>query len=100
MTTNTYNARGQLLTTTNPRNETTTFNYDTNGYLLSADGPLPGTNDTVSFTYDAAGRIRTVTDPDAYTIIAGYDNLDRVTNVTYPDGTFVAFTYDKLDRVK
>src|SRR5665213_3278488 len=30
-TTNTYNARGQILTTANPKDELTTFNYDPNG---------------------------------------------------------------------
>ena len=100
LTTNSYNARGQVLTTTNPKNETTTFNYDTNGYLLSIDGPLTGTNDTTSFTYDAVGRIQTTTAPDGYTLAYAHDNLDRLTNVTYPDTTFEAFTYDRLDRVK
>ena len=100
MTTNTYNARGQLLATTNPRNETTSYTYDTNGYLLAVDGPLPGTNDSTRFTYDDVGRVQTITSPDGYTLAYRYDNLDRLTNVAYPDGTFTAFTYDKLDRVK
>ena len=52
----TYNARGQLLTETNPKGETTAYTYDTNGYLVAVDGPLPGTNDTVTATYDALGR--------------------------------------------
>ena len=55
-TTNTYNARGQLLTQTNPKGETTTYTYDSNGYLLAVDGPLPGTSDLVTATYDAYGR--------------------------------------------
>jgi len=49
----TYSARGQLLTETNPKNETTSYTYDTNGYLVAVDGPLPGTNDVVTATYDA-----------------------------------------------
>jgi RHS repeat-associated protein len=101
MTTNTYNARGQLLTTTNPKGETQAFSYDTtNGYLLAIDGPLPGTNDLTRFTYDAVGRARTVTDVDGYTLAFAYDNLDRLTNITYPDGTFEAFTFDRLDFAK
>jgi YD repeat-containing protein len=100
MTTNTYNPRGQLLTTTNPRGETRTCNYDTNGYLLSVDSPLPGTNDATSFTYDSVGRVRTTTGPDGYTLTYGYDNLDRLTNITYPDGTLEAFAYTNLDRVQ
>ena len=100
MTTNIYNPRGQLLTTTNPRGETRKYNYDTNGYLLSIDGPLPGTNDVTSFTYDVVGRVRTTTGPDGYTLTYGYDNLARLTNITYPDATFEAFAYKYLDRVQ
>jgi RHS repeat-associated protein len=99
LTTNTYNARGQILTTTNPRGETRTYSYDTNGYLLSVDGPLPGSADSLAFTYDAVGRLQTARDTDGYTVTNYYDNLDRLTNVIHPDGTFSSFTYDKLDCV-
>jgi RHS repeat-associated protein len=99
LTTNTYNARGQLLTTTNPKGETTTFTHDANGRLLSLDGPLPGSSDQATFTYDAVGRVRTVTSPDGYAVTNSYDDLDRLTNVAYPDGTFTAVTFDKLDAV-
>jgi RHS repeat-associated protein len=78
-------------------NETVTCTYDTNGYLVAVDGPLPGTNDVVSATYDTYGRVRTMTDVSGYTTTYDYDNLDRVTRITYPDGTFGQFTYDRLD---
>ena len=84
----------------NPKGETRTLTYDSNGYVIAADGPLPGTNDAIAFSYDTAGRVRTVTGTDGYTVTYSYDNLDRMTNIAYPDGTFAAFTYDKLDVVK
>ncbi len=96
-TTNTYNARGQLLTVTNPKNETTTYTYNTNGFLIASDGPLPGTNDVVSVTYDSFGRLRTKTETDGYTVTFDYDALDRRTRITFPDGTFDQKTYDRLD---
>lgn len=99
MTTNTYNTRGQLLTTTDPKGETTSFNYDANGYLLAIDGPLAGSSDSISFGYDALGRVRTFTDLDGYTVTNSHDNFDRLTSVQYPDGTSLTLTYDKLDRV-
>jgi RHS repeat-associated protein len=99
-TTNTYNNRGQLTSTRNPLGETIAFSYDANGYLLTADGALPGTNDSLNFTYDSFGRPRTVTDADGFSITNSYDNLDRLTNIAFMDGTFAAFTYDKLDRAK
>lgn len=97
----TYNARGQLLTASNPKNETISFTYDTSGYLTAIDGPLPGTNDSVSATYDAFGRMQTITDVSGYTRINSYDALDRLTRVTYPDSTSARFIYspDRLDLV-
>src|SRR5205807_1978285 len=95
----TYNARGQLLTVTNPRNETTTCTYDTNGYELAIDGPLPGTNDVVTFAYDSYGRVRTMADRTGYAITADYDALDRITLATFPDSTFRQYTYIRLDPV-
>jgi RHS repeat-associated protein len=98
-TTFTYNARGQLLTETNPKSETTTYTYDTNGYLIAADGPLAGTNDTVTATYDDFGRTRTKTDVSGYTLTFDYDDLDRLVKVTHPDSTFEQFIYNRLDMV-
>jgi RHS repeat-associated protein len=96
-----YNARGQLLTATNPKNETITFTYDINGYLITIDGPLPETNDVVSATYDAFGRMRTITGVSGYTRTNSYDALDRLTQVTYPDSTFTRYTYsyDRFDLI-
>jgi len=94
-----YNATGQILSVTDAKNETTTYNYATNGYLLSIDGPLPGTNDTVTLTYDAFGRVQSLTDVSGYAVNYAYDNLDRVTRLTHPDGSFSQFIYDRLDCV-
>jgi len=93
----TYNARGQLVSSTNPKGETTINTYDANGYLIMVDGPLPGTNDAVTATYDSAGRTRTKTDESGYTLTFDYDNLDRLTKVTHPDGTFSEYTFNRLD---
>jgi RHS repeat-associated protein len=93
----TYNARGQLLTLTDPKNETATFTYDANGYFVEAQGALGGTNDTISASYDAFGRVGSLTDVSGYAVGFGYDNLDRVTSISYPDGTSVQMGYDRLD---
>ena len=37
------------------------FTYTTEGLLASVDGPLSGTGDTISYTYDADGYLETVT---------------------------------------
>ncbi len=108
----TYNSVGQIRTVTNAKNEVTTYWYHPTGqgitptttlsptavgYLVRIDGPLAGTSDTVNFTYDAQGRVRTYTDTANYTLTYTYDNLNRATRVDYPDNTYVQLGYDKLD---
>ena len=41
-TTLAYNARGELLSSTNALTQTTTLAYDTSGYLQSVTGPVSG----------------------------------------------------------
>jgi YD repeat-containing protein len=88
----TYNTAGQPLTVTNAKGETTTYGYS-NGYLQS----VTRAGATVSLTYDAFGRVRTVTQPDGYAVTTDYDGLNRVTKTAYPDGTFEQYTYQHLD---
>ena len=99
-TTFTYNAYGQILTRRNAKNETTTYGYGDGtpghplGYLTSITSPpFNNVSAVTSFTYDAANRVRTVTDSDGYTVITDYDDLDRPTQITYPDGTDQQFQF-------
>ncbi|HEY1052757.1 MAG TPA: RHS repeat-associated core domain-containing protein [Prosthecobacter sp.] len=92
----TYNARGQATSATNARGDTSTYVYNALGQLTSADGPLPGTGDQCTFTYDAEGRVNTMT-RDSYTIDMDHDALNRPTRVTYPDGSYEQVTYTHLD---
>lgn len=93
----TYNVRGQVTSIANALNEITTFVYDGNGFLTAIDGPLAGTQDRNTFTYDAVGRVRTATDSDGYTLIIDYDALDRITKLTFPDGTSQDIAYDRME---
>ncbi|HEX2746710.1 MAG TPA: hypothetical protein VHM91_01830, partial [Verrucomicrobiales bacterium] len=98
ITTFTYNARGQRLTTASPQG-TTTYGYNANGCLTSIDGPLAGTGDTTTYTYDAQCRVSGVTGPDGYAVTFAYDSLDRLTRRTFPDTTYEEITYNRLDPV-
>lgn len=98
ITTATYNAAGQVLAMTNAKSETTTYGYDSNGYLQSVTGPVTGS--TTTYTYDARGRLLTKTTPDGYALAYEYDDFDRQTKVTYPDGTVEQYIYDRLDAVE
>ena len=66
--------------------------------LLTVTGPVSGA--TTTFTYDAYGRVETVTAADGYTVRFDYDALNRVTQRTYPDDTTETFTYTRLDLVE
>jgi RHS repeat-associated protein len=91
----TYNSFGQPLVVSNAENETTTYDYDSNGYLQMVTG-----NDSeqiTTYTYDSAGRIETVTDSDDYTVTTEYDNLDRITKIIYPNGSYEETKYKWLD---
>jgi len=95
-TTLTYNARGQALTVTNAKNETTTNTYDAvTGVLQTTTGPVTGS--TTTFSYDGYGRLQTVTEPDGYAVTTAYDTLNRVTTRTYPDNSTETSTYSRLD---
>ena len=103
-TTMTYNTQGQLLTRTvvvGGSNQTTTLAYYTSGstgFLHTVTGPVTGA--VTTYTYDAVGRVHTVTDSEGYVLTTAYDNLDRPTTVTYPDGTTDQTVYHNLDVAK
>ncbi|MDD5435511.1 MAG: hypothetical protein PH343_08785, partial [Nitrospira sp.] len=93
-TTYTYNAAGNLLTTTDNNSNQIIFTYDTLGRKKSINDPDHG---LWSYTYDANGNLQTQTDARNVTVTFNYDNLNRVTSRTYSTGkTPVIYTYDNL----
>jgi RHS repeat-associated protein len=72
-----------------------TYTYGTNGMLASVDGPLSGTGDTVSFTYDALGFVQTITNEIGHvTTVDTVNDRGQPTLVTDPNGIKTALTYD------
>jgi RHS repeat-associated protein len=114
----TYTTGGQLLTrtetdtttqtvpyATSGQTRTTTYTWDTNGRLLSINGPLAadglGHDDAVTFTYDANGNRLTMTDGLGHvTQYGSYDANGRPGTATDMNGVVTAFTYDDLGHVK
>jgi RHS repeat-associated protein len=120
-TTYTYDAAGRLLTTTDPLSHVTTNHYDAVGNL---DWTKDANQNQTMYSYDAAGRILTVTAPDGgittytydgngnlktrkdhnqHTTTYLYDDPGRLTQITGedPDGTggpgtapIATYTYD------
>jgi RHS repeat-associated protein len=132
----TYNLAGQLLTYVNRSGQTRVSAYDAAGRLVSESwraAALAGANapvlpSSVSYTYDTAGRLSSMTDAAssltftydragrlvsetsdladtlapglaAHTVGYGYDTLGRRDQLTYPDQTRVRYVYDVHGRL-
>ena len=87
----TYNGAGKSRRSRIRWTRRPTYGYDTTGYLTSVTGPVTGA--TTTYTYDAYGRVATVTDADDYTVTTVSDALNRVISRGYPDNTTETFTY-------
>lgn len=108
-----WNALGQLSSLTQTDTTTQTVPYSTNGQtrvwvftyglaglLLTADGPLPGSGDTVTYTYDALGYVKTITNEVGHvTTIDTVNGRGQPTLVTDPNGIKTALTYDARGRL-
>ncbi|MDP2129901.1 MAG: RHS repeat-associated core domain-containing protein [Erythrobacter sp.] len=114
--TRSYDAQGRLETLTltdttghtspyptNGQTRTFTYSWDTNGRLLSQNGPLvaQGTvDDITSYSYDAAGNMLTMTNAlGQVTSYAGHDANGRPASMTDPNGVVTTFAYDPLGRI-
>src|SRR5260370_29185429 len=71
----TYDALGDLLTSTDANGKTTEYSYDPQGNLAQVTDAL---NDITNFSYDAMGRLTTQIDPLRNTTKFAYDALGRL----------------------
>ncbi len=108
-----YNTAGQLTsrTLTDLRTSTVpystlgnqriwTYSWSAAGRLLSVDGPLSGTSDTTSYTYNTSGYLATVTDPvGLVTTATAWNGRGQPTSVTDPNGIVTTYAYDIQGRV-
>jgi YD repeat-containing protein len=118
----TYNRHGQVLTVNGPRtdgtSDTTTYTYDdATGNLISVTNALDQT--TTLSDYDAAGRVRRITDPNGLVTVIEYyprgwlktrtvgnkvtryeyDGVGQLKKLTLSDGSFLTYTYDSAHRL-
>jgi YD repeat-containing protein len=124
----TYNARGQVLNATDPRNNTTTYTYYATTTATATQGDLQSVTNAAGHTttydsYDRNGLVLQMTDPNGMLTTTGYDNRRRpqtitvaagavtqttsyeydadgkVHRVVLPDGTDIVNTYDLARRL-
>lgn len=79
-----------------PVESITKFTYNAKGQLLSVDGPLAGTADTTSYTYDATtGDILSMVRPESgATTFSNHDGAGRPGRKTDPNLNSLDYTYD------
>jgi RHS repeat-associated protein len=91
----TYTDSGKLNVVRTPTS-TVDFNYDARDNLVEMIDP----SGTTKNTYDAAGRLSSHTDSNGHTVSYAYDAAGNLTTLTYPPGNKrVNYTYDNLNRL-
>jgi RHS repeat-associated protein len=98
-----YDDGGNVTKFTDRRGKVTTFTYDAldrvtfAGYGTVVNGGSTTYESTVTYSYDAVGRLSQFVDSQTGTITFAYDGFDRLTSETSPRGT-VSYTYDTAGR--
>jgi len=83
---NTYNSYGLLTQTLDPRNNTTTYAYDS--YNLYPATTTNALNQATNNQYDySTGKITKTIDPNKLTFLTSYDGVGRPLQVLQPDQT-------------
>lgn len=91
----TYDAQGQLLTITDPRNNVTTLTYTPGGLVETV---TDAHQQVTSFEYDNRGNRTAIVDARTQRTTFSYDSMNRLTTITYPDQTTTNFVYDYRGR--
>jgi RHS repeat-associated protein len=83
--TSVYDARGLLISQTDPELRKTTYEYDGAGRLVKVTLVNPGNSLETEYQYDDAGNLRFIIDPADNQTERVYDELNRLTDVYAPD---------------
>jgi RHS repeat-associated protein len=93
-----YNAEGNVISHTDGNKHTTEYKRNLLGEVTEEINPLER---KTKKTYDAAGNLKTVEDPEKNTTTNGYDSANRLIEVKYSTGkpATVTYEYDKDGNV-
>ncbi len=91
VTSYTYDAAGNRLSTVAPDGSTTSATYDAASNRLTSTDAL---GKTTTYTYNALGQVTTITDPDGKVTSYAYDTKGNLTQTTDPAGAITKYQYD------
>jgi RHS repeat-associated protein len=92
-----YNSQHEPQTYIGADGQTWHYTYNAAGQLATITDPNSG---VTTFNYDSTGRLSTVQNPNLQTVLTlTYDSADRVRTRTDSQGYTLTYTYDNLDRV-
>jgi RHS repeat-associated protein len=92
----TYDDDGRVSGKTYGAFSAASYAYDNSGLLTSATDA----EGTVSYTYDAGGRLNRMAYPDGSSVSLTRDSAGNVTGMTYPGGLNVTYVYDNRNRIQ
>ena len=92
----TYDARGRVVTSTNPKGHVTRAFYDSGNSWMNTDSAVAPGGRRSKLAYDSYGRAITATDPDNKIRRTQYDAMNRVTRSIGPLSDTTSYSYDDL----
>jgi len=90
-----YTPTDKIGIVTYPDSSTVSFTYNQLDQVASMTDPIGSTG----YSYDAAGRLASMTDPHSFVIGYTYDEAGNLSELTYPGNKTVYYTYDALNRL-
>jgi len=90
----TYDVAGRVLSSTDPKSQSSSFEYNGVGQPLEAELP----DETVTYTYGANGRTEEVEDGRGTTVMAYEAGCDRIASVEDPVTGTISYTYGRDGR--
>lgn len=86
---------------TNGQTRTWTYTYNSFGSLLTTDGPLSGTGDTVTYGYNSSGYLTSVTNEVGQTLtVSALNGRGQPTTIIDENGVTIGLAYDSEGRLK
>src|SRR5262249_36500616 len=92
-----YDDENNLKSITDANTHTMSFLYDALGRVKETDFP---SGHAETYIYDVIGNLTSKTDRNGNTITYVYDALNRLTHKGYPDSTGVDYVYDLVGKIK